>query len=161
MARRRSTLGGVAAPVAVAALLAAAGCGSSHASTGTVAPASTSAAPVSSDSASTSTTVAALRVLPAGKYLGNPRRVDVARQTMVIDLVPGCGVPSGWWQVNLAGAQFDVTSNPIDPAAGHLTTVPFSAWASHYWTQAPTWSVVIGSGPTVVSDGPTAFTCKG
>jgi hypothetical protein len=156
MARTGSTLA-----VAAMVVAAAAGCGSSKASTVTGAPSSTSVSATTPSPASSTSTTVAMRRLPPGKYLGNPRHIDVAHQTMVIDLVPGCGVASGLWEVNLAGAEFDVTSNPIEPAAGHLSSVSFSAWASHYWAQAPTWSVIIGSGHTVVSDGPTNFTCKG
>ncbi len=61
-------------------------------------------------------------------------------------------------RVDLHNATFEITSNPADPAAGHVTDITFAQWVQQAASHKD-WHVDVRPQGTLVSDGPTFDIC--
>jgi hypothetical protein len=99
-----------------------------------------------------------------GAALVTVQSVDTARQGALV--IVKCGrtvsankvIPPGFYQVDLHNAMFQMTSNPADPATGHVSDITFDQWAQATATHRD-WELFVRPQGTTVSDGPTYDVC--
>ena len=127
-------------------------------------PAATSPAAPESPAAGVTIAPGAAQPFTDGAAFVTVESIDAAQPSAVFAV--RCGrtvsankvIPPGFYRVDLHNATFEITSNPADPAAGHVTDITFAQWVQQAASHKD-WHVDVRPQGTLVSDGPTYDIC--